>query len=195
MIEMVQQWNEWNIITPNLQRNERNPFLSLPGFMHIGSLGWPRPIWNSLVASTDPPAVIYFKPDIRMTTVFEGVPEGIILISPSVTRFNVYVDNNKLQLERRQLAIVPAYAFTDYKSQGQMMEYVIVDISKPPSGSLSPFSVYVALSRSRGRKTIQILRDFDPALFMHHPSEDLRKDMMRLEHLDQMTWETYENEM
>ena len=75
------------------------------------------------------------------------------------------------------------------------MEYVIVDISKPPNGSLSPFSVYVALSQSRGRKTIRILRDFNPALFMHHPSEDLRKDMMRLEHLDQMTRETYENEM
>jgi hypothetical protein len=54
---------------------------------------------------------------------------------------------------------------------------------------LSPFSVYIALSRSRGRKTICILRDFDPALLMHHPSEELRKDMMRLELLDQHTKE------
>ena len=89
-----------------------------------------------------------------MTTTFEGVPEGIIPISPSMTHFNVEVDGNKVQLERRQLGIVPAYAFTDYKSQGQTMEFVIVDISKPPTGVLSPFSVYIALSRSRGRKTI-----------------------------------------
>jgi hypothetical protein len=59
---------------------------------------------------------------------------------------------------------------------------------------LSPFSVYVALSRSRGRKMIWILRDFDPALFMHHPSEDLRNEMVRLEQLDERTRELYERE-
>ena len=37
------------------------------------------------------------------------------------------------------------YTFTDYKSQGQTIEYVIIDIGRPPTGSLSPFSVYVAL--------------------------------------------------
>jgi ATP-dependent exoDNAse (exonuclease V) alpha subunit len=43
-------------------------------------------------------------------------------------RFSVEVDGKKVKLERGQLGIVPAYAFTDYKSQGQTMEYVIVDI-------------------------------------------------------------------
>lgn len=139
-----------------------------------------------------PPPVIYFKPDLETNTVFEGVPEGLIPISPSMIRFNVDVGGEKVKLERRQLAIVPGYAFTDYKAQGQTMEYVIVDISKPPTGSLSPFSVYVALSRSRGRKTIRILRDFDPALLMHHPSEDLRTDMARLEQLDEETMEAFD---
>jgi PIF1-like helicase len=134
-----------------------------------------------------PPPVIYFKPDIKTNIVFEGIPEGIIPISPSKSGFSVVIDGEKVKVERSQLAVVPAYAFTDYKSQGQTMEYVIVDISRPPTGSLSPFSVYVALSRSRGRKTIRILRDFDPALLMHHPSEDLRIDMARLERLDEQT--------
>ena len=67
------------------------------------------------------------------------------------------------------------------------MERVITDISKPPTGKLSAFSVYVALSRSRGRKTIRILRDFEPDLLMHHPSEDLRVDMERLKRLDERT--------
>lgn len=71
------------------------------------------------------------------------------------------------------------------------MEYVIVDILKPPTGMLSPFSVYVALSRSRGRMTIHILRNFDPVLLMHHPLEDLRIDMIRLENLDQQTKESF----
>ncbi|KAF8799801.1 hypothetical protein BYT27DRAFT_7067086, partial [Phlegmacium glaucopus] len=107
-----------------------------------------------------------------------------IPISPSRFKFSVEVDGGKVKIERSQLAIVPGYAFTDYKAQGQTLEYVIVDIAKPPSGKLSPFGVYVALSRSRGRQMIQILRDFDAELFMHHPSEDLRQEMARLEQLD-----------
>ena len=77
------------------------------------------------------------------------------------------------------------YTFTDYKSQGQTIEYVIIDIGKPPTGSLSPFSVYVALSRSRGRDTIRLLRDFNPNLFQNHPSEALREDMERLVKLNE----------
>jgi len=79
------------------------------------------------------------------------------------------------------------YAFTDYKSQGQTIEYVIIDIAKPPTGTLSPFSVYVALSQSRGRDTIRLLRNFNPNLFQKHPSEALRSDMKRIEQLNERT--------
>ena len=72
------------------------------------------------------------------------------------------------------------------------MGCVIVDISKPPSGALSPFSVYIALSRSRGHQIIRILREFDHTLFMHHPSEDLRLDMERLQHLERVTKKEFE---
>ncbi|KIM60952.1 hypothetical protein SCLCIDRAFT_123129 [Scleroderma citrinum Foug A] len=41
-----------------------------------------------------------------------------------------------------------AYAFTDYRSQGQTIPAVIVDIVTPPTGGLSLFNLYVALSRS-----------------------------------------------
>jgi len=84
-------------------------------------------------------------------------------------------------IKQRQLPMTAAYAFTDYKSQGQTIEYVIVDIGDPPTGHMSPFGVYVALSRSRGRGTIRLLRDFNEKLFTHHPSEDLRLEMTRLE--------------
>src|SRR6266542_5574569 len=77
--------------------------------------------------------------------------------------------------------------FTDYKSQGQTIEYIIIDIRRPPTGSLSPFSVYVALLRSRGRETIRLLRDFNPNLFQNQPSEALRSDMRRLERLNKVT--------
>jgi hypothetical protein len=141
-----------------------------------------------------PPPVIYFKPEMQTEITFEGLPKGIIPISPSKVNFSIDAQGGKIKMERRQIAIVPGYAFTDYKAQGQTMECVIVDISRPPSGRLSPFSVYVALSRSRGRKTIRILRDFDPTLFMHHPSEDLRLEMQRLERLDEETRAIYEHD-
>ncbi|KAI5984161.1 hypothetical protein EDD15DRAFT_2174792 [Pisolithus albus] len=44
--------------------------------------------------------------------------------------------------------MTPAYAFTDYRSQGQTLPCVVVDIATPPSGGLNLFNVYVALSRS-----------------------------------------------
>jgi hypothetical protein len=52
---------------------------------------------------------------------------------------------------------------------------------------------YVALSRSRGRNTIRLLRDFDEDLFQHPPSEALRLDMERLEALNRVTKERWEN--
>jgi hypothetical protein len=131
-----------------------------------------------------PPPMIYFRPEGGTAISFEGIPEGIIPITPSTIKFNVETGGGRTRIERRQVAIVPGYAFTDYKAQGQTMGCVIVDISKPPTGRLSPFGVYVALSRSRGRETIRLLRDFDSELFMHHPSEDLRSDMARLELLN-----------
>ncbi|KAI4527073.1 hypothetical protein K523DRAFT_251811 [Schizophyllum commune Tattone D] len=41
-----------------------------------------------------------------------------------------------------------AYAFTDYRAQGQTLPAVVVDIAKVPNGQLNLFNVYVALSRS-----------------------------------------------
>ncbi|KAF8440511.1 hypothetical protein L210DRAFT_3480021 [Boletus edulis BED1] len=54
-------------------------------------------------------------------------------------------------VRRRQLPITPAYAITDYKSQGQTFPAVIVDIATPPTGGLNLFNLYVSLSRARSR--------------------------------------------
>ena len=141
-----------------------------------------------------PPAMLLFKPDQVSKLSFPGLPAGIIPLTPMRAKFTIRGRSGKsFKIERKQYAMTPGYAFTDYKSQGQTIEYVIIDIGKPPTGSLSAFSVYVALSRSRGRDTIQLLRDFDPNLFQNHLSEALREDMKRLERLNEETkkdWET-----
>jgi hypothetical protein len=67
----------------------------------------------------------------------------------------------------------------------------LVDLSSPPSGKLSCFNAYVALSRSKGRKTIRLLRDFDDMLFKTPPGADLEVEMKRLDELDKQTKATF----
>ena len=73
----------------------------------------------------------------------------------------------------------------DFKAQSQMIEVVVtcklvIDLRNTPSGKISPFSAYMALSRSRGRDTIRLLSDSDKSLFKTHSNMDLAVEMERL---------------
>ncbi|KIM58154.1 hypothetical protein SCLCIDRAFT_128914, partial [Scleroderma citrinum Foug A] len=83
-----------------------------------------------------------------------------------------------------QFPVTAAYAFTDYRSQGQTIPYVIVDIATPPTGGLNLFNLYVALSRSSGKSMIRLLQDFNPKLFQASHSPELLTEDDRLEELD-----------
>jgi hypothetical protein len=67
-----------------------------------------------------------------------------------------------------------------------MLEYVYVDIGMTNKFPITLFTAYVALSRSRGRDTIGLLRDFDDTIFTWHPSEDLQKEDERLRWLSKI---------
>lgn len=139
---------------------------------------------NGTVKLKYPPAMILFRPDKPTKHRFEGIPEGLLPITPSQITFSTRRnDDSFYSIRRCQYALTAGYAFTDYKAQGQTIEYVIIDIAKPPTGGISPFGAYVALSRSRGRDTIRLLRDPQPDIFQKHPSEHLRQDMKRLRRL------------
>ena len=138
-----------------------------------------------------PPAMILFEPDggSQISSAFVdarvqhgiNIPKGQIPLTPCATNFTVTMpDGTKLSIGRRQYALTGGYAFTDIKSQGQTIEYLIVDLRNTPTGKISPFSAYVALSRSRGRGTIRLLSDFDDTLFRTHPNADLEAEMQRL---------------
>jgi len=100
-------------------------------------------------------------------------------------------------VQRRQFPITGAYAFTDYQSQGQTIKSVIVDLAKPPSGGeLSLFNVYVALSCSSGRDTIQLLRQIDDSMLYKPVDNSLTVEDDRLQKLDDITkawWTTLVN--
>ncbi|KZT00160.1 uncharacterized protein LAESUDRAFT_666743 [Laetiporus sulphureus 93-53] len=82
-----------------------------------------------------------------------------------------------------------AYALTDYRSQGQTILCVLIDMAKPPTRKLSLFNLYVALSRSHGRDTIRILRDFNAEMFHEPHDEQLLMEDERLAKLDRETTE------
>jgi len=147
---------------------------------------------NGAIVLKYPPAAIIFKLDGKCNIQFDGLNEGLMPILPTKKTFSITARNKTYSINQRQLTLTPGYAFTDYKSQSQIIEYLMIDIGQPPSGSLSPFNAYIALSRSRGRETIQLLRDFNDELFVHHPSEDLRKEMLRLEELNRETQTKFE---
>ncbi|KAJ3896354.1 hypothetical protein GG344DRAFT_72186 [Lentinula edodes] len=142
-----------------------------------------------------PPAIVYFKPDGSTSVKLQGFPEGLLPIVPQSNKFVAAVGDNKNRtILRHQVALTPGYAFTDLKGQGQTIEYVIVDLGRPSYGAkLDAFGAYVALSRSRGRDTIRLLRGFDEALFVTHPSPDLEVEDARLVELEEETtvaWNT-----
>lgn len=140
-----------------------------------------------------PPAMVLFKPLHETTIHLPGLPAGVIPLFPVEASFHIHDERGvTTKVTRRQYPITPGYAFTDFKSQGQTIEKVIIDLAKPPIGAINPFNAYVALSRGRGQNSIRLLRDFDTALFTEHPSEELRVEDKRLHQLDVETKEKYE---
>jgi ATP-dependent exoDNAse (exonuclease V) alpha subunit len=133
-----------------------------------------------------PPAMLLFKPTVSVMPQVHGILEGLIPMFPDLGSFTIHM-STRTKVQQRQFALTLAYAFTDFKSQGQMIECVIVDLGKTSSFRLDPFHAYVSLSRSRGRETIRLLRDFDHKLLTHHPSDDLQKEDERFVALAEQT--------
>ncbi|KAI0077939.1 hypothetical protein K474DRAFT_1569156, partial [Panus rudis PR-1116 ss-1] len=66
---------------------------------------------------------------------------------------------------------------TAHKSQGQTMTNIIVDLQNC-HGTEAP---YVMISRVKSLDGLRILRPFDRKKIQCHPSEDVRKEFLRLE--------------
>jgi hypothetical protein len=132
--------------------------------------------------------VVLFKPSRSSFPKLENLEEGVIPVFPAEASFFIN-GKNGTKITRRQIPMTAAYAFTDYKSQGQTLEHVIVDLAKPARGALTPFNAYVALSRSCGRSSIRLLWEFENALFTTHPSRALEIEDVRLRWLADLTRE------
>ena len=117
----------------------------------------------------------------------DGLDDGVIPIFPAKSSMQVTLERKTKTITRFQYPITAAYCFTDYRSQGQTIPRVIIDIASPPSGKLSLFNLYVALSRSSGRETIRLLREFDDDIFLEAHEPELVLEDERLDDLDSTT--------
>lgn len=136
------------------------------------------------------PLYILVKLCRTRTSQLPGLDPSVIPVVPTTKSYSIrYATREGVNVTRRvrrqQYPMTCAYAFTDYRSQGQTIPHVIVDIARPPSGGLNLFNLYVALSRSSGRDTIRLLRDFDEKLFLGGHSSDLLAEDDRLAVLDE----------
>lgn len=134
--------------------------------------------------------------ELRSVPMFEGLGIREVPVFPVERQMRILepVGPNRPSASRtvvrRQIPLIPAYGLTDYRSQGQTIDKLLLDLKSPPgTHSLSPFNLYVALSRSHGRDDIRILREFEDAPFRSQPDPDLVAEDKRLEYLDEQTQE------
>jgi len=131
----------------------------------------------------------YRKPTMEP---FPGLSPTQVPVFPFEASFHIGGNKNRTKITRCQMPLTPGYVFTNYKSQGQTLGNVLVDIRKLSHFPVNPFAAYVALSWSRGRHKIRLLHDFDLKLFTTHPCMDLKDKDRRLQILVEETKEKWQ---
>jgi len=85
------------------------------------------------------PVCILVKLDRTCATQLNDLEESVIPVEPTCKPYRItcqtaegkYVTRT---VRQRQFPVTAAYAFTDYRSQGQTIPAVVVDIATPPTG-------------------------------------------------------------
>ena len=85
-----------------------------------------------------PPCVLV-KLDHTHTSQLTGLEERVIPVEPATQPYGINCQGSEgnaitRTVRRRQFPMIAAYAFTDYRAQGQTLPVMIVDIAVPPTG-------------------------------------------------------------
>lgn len=96
--------------------------------------------------------------------------------------------HGRLRWKRRQLPVIPAFAFTAHNAQGRTLDRACLDLASCPS----TMSAYVMLSRLRTLEGLSVLRPFDTSksgYLRRHISQSIREELQREERLADETEE------
>lgn len=108
-----------------------------------------------------PPLFVLFKPHRPNGIHIAGLEPGVVPVAPYESKLSVSASGSKVTVTRRQLPLVPGYALTYWKAQGQNVSYSLIDPTMPPgrSGpSMTLNQFYVACSRSSGRDHVRFVQ-------------------------------------
>lgn len=133
--------------------------------------------------------VVYVHvPNSGMDMTELGVPLDVVPVFPTRSYW-AYTGANgtEFNISRMQMPLLPAYAYTDYKSQGRSLSTVIADIAACRTSQ----SLYVMLSRVRTLGGLGILRPFPPDKISAGLAHDLRAELARLDRLSRNTITTF----
>ncbi|KAF5325922.1 hypothetical protein D9611_000998 [Ephemerocybe angulata] len=128
--------------------------------------------------------VVYVKLASAAQTIHApGLPAGVVPIFPTNVNVPYPLRIGSIvskSFSRRQVPLIPAYSYTDYKSQGRTLSRAVLDLA-----SSQGQGIYVMLSRVRSLDGLLILRWFPQSKIIQEMSGELREEIARLERLDQ----------
>ena len=111
---------------------------------------------------TKPLTFVLFSPDRPNGIQLPDLPPNVVPILPNnkIAPMRITVNSKWFTVSHLQLRLLPGWAMTIDKCQGQNMPKSITDLSSLPSAGnrLTASHVYVALSRSQGRDDLRMLR-------------------------------------
>ena len=135
---------------------------------------------------------------------FDECPAGMVPVLPTSSSKKYRPTSHSLELAftRAQLPLIPAYAFIDYKAQGQTIKKAIIDIAS----SQSLQGAYVMLSRIGRLEDMAVLRHFESNKIRNsydkngrmcgrRAEDGVEAEFLRLEHLCAMTTINYPKSM
>ena len=142
-----------------------------------------------------PPLCLFVKAKHQeKTTNLSALRPNIIPIYPSSspvpsTGHTPSRNTKNISIQRFQLPVSPAFAITDYKSQGLTFDNAVLDLRRPTRETNQKcfHSVYVMLSRLKSWSGLQILRPFPIQDIQHQPLAELFLEYDRLNLLQQET--------
>ncbi|CAN0497974.1 unnamed protein product, partial [Ectocarpus sp. 12 AP-2014] len=88
----------------------------------------------------------------------DGLQRGVIAVAPVERKFTIVgINKRKFTFKRRQIPLTAGCLSSVYRSQGQTMRKIILDIRRPPGHAMDCAAVYVALSRATGLDDLNLL--------------------------------------
>lgn len=136
------------------------------------------------------PTVVYVRVP-GSGKVSDDLEEDIVPVFPETVHFKCTFNEGERKtaksISRQQLPLIPAYAYTDYKSQGKSLTHAIVDIESAHSLQ----GIYVMLSRVRSLDGLLLLRPFSMAKLCVRLSQELRQELARIDNLANLTTARY----